>query len=121
MRDGMRDGRTGGMGVALCGVLLATSLACGGDGAAGDSLAADTAMPTMGAADSMRAGAPGAMSDPIILAQISVANAAEIAAGNAARAAAQHAELRALIDAAIPKVQQHLDRAREIRTALGDA
>jgi len=38
---------------------------------------------------------------------------------NAARGAAQNAELRTLIDGAIPKVQQHLDRARQVRTALG--
>ena len=38
---------------------------------------------------------------------------------NNARGAAQNADLRALIDQAIPKVQQHLDRARQIRGALG--
>ena len=38
---------------------------------------------------------------------------------NTARGAAQNADLQALIDQAIPKVQQHLDRARQIRGALG--
>jgi putative membrane protein len=38
---------------------------------------------------------------------------------NASRGAAQNAELRTLIDNAIPKVQQHLDRARQIRGTLG--
>lgn len=40
---------------------------------------------------------------------------------NAARGAAQHADLRTLIDGAIPKVTQHLERARQIRGQLGDA
>ena len=38
---------------------------------------------------------------------------------NASRGAARNADLRTLIEGAIPKVQQHLDRARQIRTALG--
>lgn len=38
-----------------------------------------------------------------------------------ARGAAQHADLRTLIDGAIPKVTQHLERARQIRGQLGDA
>lgn len=38
---------------------------------------------------------------------------------NAARSAAQHADLRTLIDGAIPKVTQHLERARQIRGQLG--
>jgi putative membrane protein len=40
---------------------------------------------------------------------------------NAARGAAQSAELRTVIEAAIPKVQQHLDRAQQIRQGLGGA
>ena len=37
---------------------------------------------------------------------------------NNARGAAQNADLRTLIDQSIPKVQQHLDRAQQIRGAL---
>ena len=44
---------------------------------------------------------------------------ATLALLNEARTAAQHADLRALVDEAIPKVQQHLDRSRQIRGALG--
>ncbi|HEU4629078.1 MAG TPA: DUF4142 domain-containing protein [Gemmatimonadaceae bacterium] len=40
---------------------------------------------------------------------------------NRAASGAQRAELRTLIQGAIPKVQQHLDRARQIRGALGGA
>jgi putative membrane protein len=40
---------------------------------------------------------------------------------NQAASSAQNAELRTLIQGAIPKVQGHLDRARQIRGALGNA
>jgi putative membrane protein len=38
---------------------------------------------------------------------------------NAARGAAQNAEVRTVVEQAIPKVQQHLERARQIRGTLG--
>ena len=40
---------------------------------------------------------------------------------NQAATAAQNADLRTLIQGAIPKVQGHLDRARQVRGALGGA
>lgn len=40
---------------------------------------------------------------------------------NQAATAAQNADLRTLIQGAIPKVQAHLDRARQVRGALGGA
>ena len=44
---------------------------------------------------------------------------ATLALLNAARSAAQHADLRTIIDGAIPKVTQHLERARQVRGGLG--
>ncbi len=94
----LRIGR--GVMVVVGGACLALSVACGGDGA-GDESAADTAgTPTMGAATDTGAAATGGtagaggMGDPQILAQMSVANGAEIAAGQAAQQKATNAEVK---------------------------
>ena len=63
--------------------------------------------------------AAGAEFDRMYMDMQVTAHEGTLALLNNARGAAQNADLRALIDQAIPKVQQHLDRARQIRGALG--
>lgn len=63
--------------------------------------------------------AAGAEFDRMYMDMQVTAHEGTLALLNNARGAAQNADLQALIDQAIPKVQQHLDRARQIRGALG--
>jgi putative membrane protein len=82
--------------------------------------AADSAQNAMKAAsDSLTAAPRGAEFDRMYMAQQVAAHQKTLQDLNNFQTMAQDQNLRTMIQGAIPKVQQHLDRARQIHSSLG--
>jgi len=82
--------------------------------------AADSAQQaTKAASDSLNAAPKGAQLDQMYMAQQVAAHQKVLNDLNNFSTMAQDASLKTMIQGAIPKVQQHLDRARQIQSSLG--